>query len=146
MDKIKCGQCGLVSWQGARECARCKASLTVSSGVNPYESDPTPAVNSFVKIGLLVLVLGGVGFGVYKAAMPAEQPKPAVVAQEMQLDQKAVQQMMMDEQKKDAERMAKMQAEWKQTPPAFDKQRMKELMDKSAKQYAANMQRQNPPR
>jgi hypothetical protein len=148
MDKIKCGQCGLVAFQKTGTCARCKGPLTASMGVNPYESDPTPAVNGFVKIGLLVLVLGGVGFGLYKAAAPAEPRKTAIVAEQNVngISQQEIQKAFADEQKKDAERIAEMNKTAKAMTAPMDRQQMKEAFDKSAKAYGANAQRDYPVR
>lgn len=137
MEKIKCGQCGLVNWQGGVSCVRCKAMLNagMSSGLNPFENE-TNAKGGFnpVLIGLVALVVVGLGFAVYQVVKPAPVPvkvtqaeaAPQAEVAPQVLDPQKVGQMLQDPGKKETEAIKKIGAEWQSSK--FDKEQMQKAV------------------
>jgi hypothetical protein len=130
MERVKCGQCGLVNWQGATTCARCRGSL--GTGVNPFENGTATkgGMNPLV-LGFAAVMLAGISYGVYQAVAPAT-PVPQAQAENAApaIDPQKMGQLMLEAQKQDAERLAKMK--WQTAElPKFDKQLSKDLMQKS---------------
>ena len=137
MEKIKCGQCGLVSWQGAVSCARCKGLL--GTGVNTFENETATATKggvSLVVVGLAVFALACIGFGVYKAFAPVQpavqQPQAQVQNTPEVMDPQKVGQMLSEQQKKDPVSAELMRDPWDNSTEAGRK-RNQEMMQKAVK-------------
>src|SRR5215212_9779399 len=132
MDRSKCHQCGLVNWQGASECARCKSPLTagMSSGEN-FENETQAAASGFspARLGIMLLIIGCVGIGAYQVLKPAATPPPPKVVQ-MDTSPEKINQLLMQAQPDELKRQAQMREGWKGLePPKFNK----ELLQKSIK-------------
>lgn len=116
MQKTKCHQCGLVNWQGATACARCKASLsgTYSTGLNPFENESNSGSSfSVMKVGLIAVVLAVLGFAAYQFTKP-DPPKAAATDRPIVLDSSQVQKAIQESQKDQFERDAQIQKQVQQ--------------------------------
>jgi hypothetical protein len=78
----KCYQCGLVNWQGAAECARCKSLLgssARSAGVNPFDNSENKSSGGAIKLGVGLIVALTAGFAVYQFTKPEKPASASVV-------------------------------------------------------------------
>lgn len=138
----KCGQCGLVNFQGATVCKRCNWVLgqELPVSLNPFENEPQKSF-SVMRLGLMLGGLLFVGFVVYQFVKVDEKP----ISQSDVQQQQMMGQMMLEAQKADMQKMEKQRQDIQKMGEALSKPTFnKELMQKSAERYAAEAQRNNP--